>query len=352
MKSINKIDMSYKYLSLFINKKINLRKGEIKMKKELTYIETIKMIDEIKKTFESQLEKRLDLIKVGSPLFVKKSSGLQDDLSGKEEAVGFIKGEDKFEIVHSLAKWKREALAKYQFPVHTGLYADMKAIRKDEDVDSTHSLYVEQWDWEKVIEKEDRSLDYLKETVRSIYKSIRQTWIILRQKYHFLLLELPKTITFITSQELEDLYPHKSAKEREELITKEKKAVFIIGIGDKLKSGVIHDLRSPDYDDWTLDGDLMIYDKSLDKAIEVSSMGIRVDEKALLSQLEKSSSMDRLALPYHQKILKKELPYTIGGGIGQSRIYMLLLGKSHIGEVQQSSWEEVTEKKFKGVKFL
>ena len=322
------------------------------MKKELSYLETIKMIDEIKKIFESQLEKRLGLIKVGCPLFVKKSSGLQDDLSGKEKAVSFMKGKEKFEIVHSLAKWKREALGKYDFPVHAGIYTDMKAIRKDEEVDEIHSLYVEQWDWEKVIEKTDRTIDYLKDTVRSIYKSIRQTSVIMKQKYRFLTLDLPKSIYFITSQELEDLYPDKSAKEREQLITKEKKAVFIIGIGDKLKSGTWHDLRSPDYDDWSLDGDLMIYDKVLDKGIELSSMGIRVDEKSLVSQLEKSGTMDRISLPYHQKILKKELPYTIGGGIGKSRIYMLILEKYHISEVQQSSWQEKTERTLKDYKVL
>jgi len=322
------------------------------MKKELSYLETIKMIDEIKKTFESQIEKRLGLTKVGSPLFVKKSSGLQDDLTGKEEAVGFTKGEEKFEIVHSLAKWKREALGKYEFPIHTGLYTDMKAIRKDEEVDTTHSLYVEQWDWEKVIDESDRTIEYLKETVRSIYKAIRQTSIIMKQKYHFLKLDLPKTIYFITSQELEDLYPDKTPKEREQLITKDKKAVFIIGIGDKLKSGIPHDFRSPDYDDWSLDGDLMIWDKAIDKELELSSMGIRVDEKVLLSQLEKTDSMDKLSLPYHQKIIKQELPFTIGGGIGQSRILMLILEKQHIAEVQASSWEEKTYKELEGKKIL
>jgi len=322
------------------------------MKKELSYLETIKMIEEIKKTFESQIEKRLGLTKVGSPLFVKKSSGLQDDLSGKEEAVGFIKDDEKFEIVHSLAKWKREALGKYEFPMHTGLYTDMKAIRKDEEVDAIHSLYVEQWDWEKVIESSDRTIAYLKETVRAIYKAIRQTQIIMKQKYRFLTLELPKTIYFITSQELEDLYPDMTPKEREQIITKEKKAVFIIGIGDKLKSGIEHDLRSPDYDDWSLDGDLLIWDKYLDRALELSSMGIRVDEKSLVSQLEKSGKTEKLGLPYHQKIIQRELPYTIGGGIGQSRLYMLILEKSHIAEVQQSSWQEKTVKELKGYKIL
>lgn len=322
------------------------------MKKELTYLEKLIMIGEIKKYFESQLEKRLELIKVQAPLFVKTSSGLQDRLSGKEKAVSFTKDDEKFEIVHSLAKWKREALGKYEFPLHTGLYTDMKAIRKDEEVDEIHSLYVEQWDWEKVISKEDRTVDYLKQTVTSIYKAIRQTSLMLKQKYHFLELTLPKTVYFITSQELEDLYPKLDPKEREERITKEKKVVFIIGIGDKLKSGKPHDLRSPDYDDWSLDGDLLIYDKKLDKAIELSSMGIRVDEDSLLTQLEKSKTMDRVELPYHQKILKKELPYTIGGGIGISRICLLLLEKEHIAEIQASSWQDKTIKELKEVKVL
>ena len=322
------------------------------MKKKLTYLEKIIMIGEIKKYFESQLESRLDLIKVQAPLFVKTSSGLQDGLSGVEKSVSFTKGKEKFEIVHSLAKWKREALGKYEFPLHKGLYTDMKAIRKDETVDEIHSLYVEQWDWEKVISKEDRTVDYLKQTVTSIYKAIRQTSLMLKQKYHFLELTLPKTIYFITSQELEDLYPKLDPKEREDKIVREKKAVFIIGIGDKLKSGIPHDLRSPDYDDWSLDGDLLIYDKKLDKAIELSSMGIRVDEESLVKQLEKKDSLDKLELPYHQKILKKELPYTIGGGIGISRLCLLLLEKEHIAEIQASSWQDKTIKELKEVKVL
>ena len=322
------------------------------MKKELSYVETIKQISEIKRHFESQIETRLGLTKVQSPIFLKTSTGLQDQLSGIEKAVKFTKGEEDFEIVHSLAKWKREALGKYHFPMYTGLYTDMKAIRKDEIVDDIHSLYVEQWDWEKVIDKGDRTIEYLKETVRAIYKSIRQTLVYMKSKYHFLTLELPKTITFITSQELEDLYPDKEPAEREQIIVKEKKAVFIIGIGDKLKSGIIHDKRSPDYDDWSLDGDLLIYAKKLSKAIEISSMGIRVDEKALQYQLEKSKCMDRLELPYHQKIMKKEMPYTIGGGIGLSRILMLILEKEHIAEVQASSWEEKTYKELEGKKIL
>ena len=322
------------------------------MKKELSYLETIKQISEIKKHFESQIETRLGLIKVQSPIFLKTSSGLQDQLSGVEKAIRFQKGDEDFEIIHSLAKWKREALGRYEFPLYTGLYTDMKAIRKDECVDDIHSLYVEQWDWEKVIDKSDRTIEYLKDTVRSIYKSIRQTSIFMKQKYHYLTLDLPKSITFITSQELEDLYPDKTAEEREQLIVREKKAVFIIGIGDELKSGKVHDKRSPDYDDWSLDGDLLIYAKSLDKAIELSSMGIRVDEESLKYQLEKSKCMDRIKLPYHQKILKQELPYTIGGGIGLSRILMLILEKEHIAEVQASSWEEKTYKELEDKKIL
>lgn len=322
------------------------------MKKECSYLETIKAIDEIKKYFERQLEARLSLTKVQSPLFVKSDSGLQDALTGVEKGVSFTKSKEKFEIVHSLAKWKRDALGRYEFPMHTGLYTGMKAIRKDEIVDDIHSMFVEQWDWEKVISKEDRTIDYLKETVRSIYKAVRQTSIFVKQKYKFISVELPKSIYFITSQELEDMYPDKTPKDREELIVREKKAVFIIGIGDKLKSGVEHDLRSPDYDDWSLDGDLLVFDKTLDKAVELSSMGIRVDEKSLISQLKKSDCLDRLELPYHQKISKCELPYTIGGGIGQSRILMLLLEKSHIAEIQASSWETKTLKELKDKKVL
>ena len=322
------------------------------MRKELSYLETIKAIDEVLKYFEKQLEARLSLTKVGCPLFVKSDSGLQDGLTGVEKGVSFTKDKEKFEIVHSLAKWKRDALGRYEFPMHTGLYTDMKAIRKDEIVDDIHSLYVEQWDWEKVISKEDRTIDYLKETVRSIYKAIRQTSIFVKQKYKFITVDLPKSIYFITSQDLEDMYPDKTPKDREELIVRDKKAVFIIGIGDKLKSGIKHDLRSPDYDDWSLDGDLLIFDKTLDKAIELSSMGIRVDEKSLITQLKKSDCLDRLELPYHQKIKKCELPYTIGGGIGKSRILMLLLEKFHIALVQASSWETKTLKELKDKKVL
>ena len=322
------------------------------MKKEISYLETIKAIDECKKNFESQLSTRLGLTKVQSPIFVKTSTGLQDKLSGVEEAVSFTKEDEKFEIVHSLAKWKRVSLARYQIPMHQGIYTDMQAIRKDDEIDDIHSLFVEQWDWEKVIGKEDRTIDYLKETVKSIYKAIRQTKILKKKKYHYLTLDLPKSIFFITSQELEDMFPEKTPEEREQLIGKEKKAVFIIGIGEKLKSGKPHDKRSPDYDDWKMDGDLLIYDKTIDKTIEISSMGIRVDEKSLKEQLEKSGCMDRAKLPYHQMILKKELPLSIGGGIGPSRILMLILEKRHIAEVQASAWDKKTESELKGMKIL
>lgn len=322
------------------------------MKKELSYFDLLKAIDEIKDYFEKQLEEKLDLMKVQSPLFVRSSSGLQDDLNGIEKSICFIKGDEKFEIVHSLAKWKRDALGRYKFPIHKGLYTDMKAIRKDEIVDDIHSLFVEQWDWEKVISKEDRNIDYLKETASIIYNAIRQTLFYAKRKNKFITLDLPKSLFFITSQELEDIYSDMTPKEREELIVKDKKAVFIIGIGDKLKSGEVHDLRSPDYDDWSLDGDLIVFDKAINKPIELSSMGIRVDEKSLASQLKKANCLDRLSKPYHQKIINGKLPYTIGGGIGISRILMLLLEKTHIAEVQASSWDEKTLKELHVKKIL
>ncbi len=316
------------------------------MKKEISYYERIIMIDDIKRIFEKELEARLDLIKVPCPLFVKTTSGLQDELNGVEKAISFTKDGESFEIVHSLAKWKREALGKYKFVPYKGLYTNMKAIRKDEIVDEIHSLYVEQWDWEKVIKKEDRTIDYLKEIVKSIYKGIRSTAILMRRKYPFLEISLPKTLYFITSSELEELYPSFSPKERETIITKEHGAVFIIGIGE------IHDTRSPDYDDWKFNGDMLIYDKELGKPIEITSMGIRVDKDSLIEQLKKSGCIKRLELPYHQKIIHEELPYTIGGGIGESRLIMLILGKKHIAEVQASSWQEETYQKLSQLSIL
>ena len=322
------------------------------MEKQLTYVETIKCISEIKKFFEHQLESRLSLTKVQGPLFVNANSGLQDELSGLEKPVSFKKGDEQFEIVHSLAKWKRYTLEKYKFPTYSGLYTDTKAIRKDEDVDQTHSLLVEQWDWEKVISEKDRTVDYLKSIVSIVYKSIRQTYIYMKQKYPFLDIGLPKSVTFITSQELEDIYPDKTPTEREQLIAKEKKAVFIIGIGDTLKSGISHDTRSTDYDDWKLNGDLFIYFKKLGRAVELSSMGIRVDKKSLKYQLEKSHSKKDEHIPYYEKIFDGKLPYTIGGGIGESRLCMLILGKTHIAEVQASSWEEKTYKQLSKLQIL
>ena len=320
--------------------------------KDLSYFETLILIDEIKRIFEHELEKSLDLIKVQSPLFVKSSSGLQDKLSGVEKAVLFTKDGEDFEVVHSLAKWKRDSLGKYGFPMHKGLYTDMKAIRQDEEVDRIHSMYVEQWDWEKVISKEDRTLDYLKDTVRKIYSALKKTSDIVYKKYGIREQKLADEITFITTQELEDMYPDLTAKEREDKITKKYGSVFIIGIGDKLKSGKIHDHRSPDYDDWKLDGDILVYDKAIGRALELSSMGIRVDKVSLYEQLEKADALDRLRLPFHQKILKDELPLSIGGGIGQSRVLMFLLGKKHVAEVQASSWQEKTLQKVKKLQIL
>ena len=320
--------------------------------KRVKYYERLIMIEDTKKIFEEELSKALDLMKVPSPLFVKTSSGLQDTLSGTEKSVSFTKSGEQFEVVHSLAKWKREALGKYGFPMHKGLLTDMKAIRKEEVVDAIHSMYVEQWDWEKVISKEDRTLEYLKETVRKIYGAIKKTSKKLSKKYPSLKVELVDKITFITTQELEDMYPELTPVEREQVYAKEKGAIFIIGIGDKLKSGKPHDLRSPDYDDWKLDGDIIVYDKVMKEAIELSSMGIRVDKDALLDQLKKTHTEDRMKLPFHKGIMKGTTPLSIGGGIGISRILLLLLGKTHIAEVQASSWEEKTLKELKDVEIL
>lgn len=313
----------------------------------MSYYETLSQIALVKKTFEKHLEQQLNIVKVQSPLFVRSDSGLQDCLSGVERPLCFFKGEDKFEVVQSLAKWKRDALGRYGFEVHSGLYTDMKAVRQDEVIDDIHSLFVEQWDWEKVIEKSDRTIDYLKKTVREIYTALIST-----VKELSIDLDLPSDITFIDSQQLEDKYPKLSSREREYQFVKEKKAVFIIGIGDKLKSGKPHDLRSPDYDDWSLNGDILIFDEVIDKALEISSMGIRVDSKSLLYQLKQADCTERILLPYHKAIINDQLPLTIGGGIGQSRFLMLLLKKSHISEVQASSWTKEIEEGLKGKEIL
>ena len=309
----------------------------------LSILEKQKYIKLIKDKFERKLAKALELTRVSAPLFVTKESGLQDDLSGVERRVSFdiLKDGKELEIVQSLAKWKRMALKKYDFPVHKGLYTDMTAIRRDDKVDETHSIYVDQWDWEKVIVRKDRTLDYLKMTVQKIVKAISETSEFIKSK-GFEGVTISEDVFFITSQELLDMYPGKTDKEREYLITKEHKTVFIIGIGGDLSDGKPHDMRAPDYDDWSLDGDLLFYHEVLDMALEISSMGIRVDSETLVHQIVKSKKFDRFALGYHQAILKDELPLTIGGGIGHSRLCMLLLGRAHIGEVQASYWDKAT----------
>ena len=312
--------------------------------KKFSLIETQIAIKYLKDTFEELLAKKLHLVRVSAPLFVKQSTGLNDNLNGVEETVSFNVQGERIEIVQSLAKWKRFALAKYDFPKDTGLYTDMNAIRKDEVMDNLHSIYVDQWDWEKVITKEDRNIDTLKDTVRKIFSVFKATEDFVAREYPSIEKILPEDITFITSQELEDMYPELTSKERENAITKEHKAVFILGIGDTLKSGEKHDGRSPDYDDWKLNGDILFYDPLFDSAIELSSMGIRVDKAALEYQLQKSGCEDRRNLPFHKALLEDKLPLTMGGGIGQSRICMFFLRKAHIGEVQASIWDEYTHK--------
>lgn len=300
-------------------------------------------IKKIKDYFERNLSEQLNLTRVSAPLFVTAGSGLNDYLSGVERPVDFdaksMAGE-KVEIIQSLAKWKRVALRRYGFDIHEGLYTDMNAIRRDEDLDNLHSIYVDQWDWEKVISKEDRNVEYLKTTVKEIFKVFKNTENYLMFKYKNYKPILPDDIFFITAQELEDLYPHMKPEEREHAIAKDKGAVFIIGIGGKLKSGQEHDGRSPDYDDWELNGDIIFWYPVLEMALELSSMGIRVDKYALLKQLRLSQCEDRLRLEYHRMLMEDKLPLTIGGGIGQSRICMFFLKKAHIGEIQASIWPE------------
>lgn len=290
-----------------------------------------------KKCFENNFENALDLIKVQAPLFVTKESGLQDELSGSETPVGFDAYGTRFEVVQSLAKWKRMALKRYDIEDGKGIYTDMKAIRQGEKIDAIHSLFVEQWDWEKAILEKDRNIDYLTKTVDKIYDAIKKTNNDMKMTLG-IGLNLKENITFITSQELEDLYPKYKPVQREYLFAKDKKAIFIIGIGHVLKSGQAHDYRSPDYDDWNLNGDLILFDDRYDRHVELSSMGIRVNSKSLLKQLEIRGWQDHLEKPYHQMILNDELPLSIGGGIGQSRLLMYLLRKKHIAEVQASSW--------------
>ncbi|NLL31012.1 MAG: aspartate--ammonia ligase [Clostridiales bacterium] len=311
-------------------------------KSNTTLIETEVNIKRIKDFFEKKLSEALNLIRVSAPLFVESESGLNDNLSGVERPVKFdlLANGAVVEIVHSLAKWKRLSLYRYGFKENEGLYTDMNAIRRDEELDNIHSIYVDQWDWEKVINKKDRNLDTLKEVVKSIYNVFLETEKFVNSELIQAENKLPKEIFFITSQELEDLYPNLTSKEREDAICKEHKAVFIMQIGDKLKSGEKHDGRSPDYDDWKLNGDILLWYPLLDRAIELSSMGIRVDEEALDYQLRVSGNDDRRKLDFHRMLLNGELPYTIGGGIGQSRMCMFFLNKAHIGEVQASFWDE------------
>ena len=318
---------------------------------QLSILDKQKYIKFIKDKFERKLAHGLDLTRVSAPLLVTKESGLQDDLSGVERKVSFdiLKDGKELEIVQSLAKWKRMALKKYDFTVHKGLYTDMTAIRRDDKMDETHSIYVDQWDWEKVILRKDRTIDYLKSTVKKIVKAIADTSDLLKTK-GFGGVKISKDVFFITSQELLDLYPGTTDKEREYAITKKYKTVFIIGIGDDLSDGKPHDMRAPDYDDWSLDGDLLFYHEVLDMALEISSMGIRVDKETLIKQIEKSGKIERLKYAYHQSIVKQELPLTIGGGIGQSRLCMLLLGRAHIGEVQASYWDKETLEQCKKLK--
>lgn len=312
-------------------------------KSSLGIKETEEAIKVIKDYFESQLSKSLNLIRVSAPLFVTRRSGLNDNLNGVERPVSFdvLSIEDtEVEIVQSLAKWKRMALKRYGFSLGEGLYTDMDAIRRDEELDNLHSIYVDQWDWEKIIRKEDRTPETLKAIVKAIYNVFLSTERHIYNIYPQFEPCLPKEIFFITAQELEDMYPDKTPKERENLIAMEKGAVFIMQIGAALKSGTRHDGRAPDYDDWNLNGDIIFWYPVLECALELSSMGIRVDENALLNQLEVSGCMGRKELPFHSSLLRGELPYTAGGGIGQSRICMYFLRKAHIGEVQSSIWPD------------
>jgi len=308
--------------------------------------DTQKAIGFIHTIFERNLGIALNLKRVSAPLLVEAFTGLNDDLSGVERKVDFDIKEDgrHCQVVQSLAKWKRKALKDYHFFVGNGLYTDMNAIRRDEDLDNLHSVYVDQWDWEKVINESDRNLDYLKETVMRIVKAMCYTEEELRYSFPALdvLQSLDRNVFFITSQELLDMYPNLTAKERENAIVKEHHTVFLIGIGGALTNGEPHDGRAPDYDDWELNGDLLVYNQVLDAAIELSSMGIRVSPESLDRQLNISGLNERRELQYHKMLLGGELPYTIGGGIGQSRLCMVLLGSAHIGEVQSSVWDEET----------
>ena len=315
----------------------------------LNMYDTQKAIGTVKRLFADTLSATLGLRRVSAPLFLEASTGLNDDLNGVERKVTFDLKDTGTEaqVVQSLAKWKRQALKDYDFHVGKGLYCDMNAIRRDEELDNLHSVYVDQWDWEKVIRPEDRNLDYLKSTVRAIVSAVCATEMNLHAMFSQLFglpLHTPE-VTFITSQELEDLYPDKTPKERENLFVKEHGTTFLMQIGRKLRSGKPHDGRAPDYDDWDLNGDILFWNHTLNCSYELSSMGIRVSPESLDRQLTEAGCNDRRNLPFHKALLAGELPYTIGGGIGQSRLCMLLLGSAHIGEVQCSVWDQDTREK-------
>ncbi len=322
----------------------------------LNEFDTQNAIALVKDKFAYELCASLDLSRVSAPLFVKNGSGLNDDLNGVERPVSFdiLETGEVAEVVHSLAKWKRMALLKYGFPIHTGLYTDMNAIRRDEVCDNIHSIYVDQWDWEKIITAEDRTDEYLKATVRSIYGAILRTAKAVSEKYPVIESYLPSQISFITTYELEERYPELTPKQREDAIAKECGAVFVMQIGDKLKCGEKHDGRAPDYDDWKLNGDILIYNRVIERAFEISSMGIRVDRESLLRQLKAENKEDRLNLEFHKLLVEGALPLTVGGGIGQSRLCMLLLHKAHVGEVQVSIWpeKEIDKCKMMGINLL
>ena len=306
-------------------------------------MESQRAIKKIKDYFQQELAYGLNLRRVSAPLFVDPKTGLNDNLNGVERRVSFtLKDIDELEVevVQSLAKWKRMALGQYGIEPGHGIYTDMNAIRRDEDLDNLHSVYVDQWDWEKVITKEQRNEAYLKETVTTIYNAVKNLGDYVNRLYRNIQTEIPNEIFFITTQELEDMYPDKTPKEREDAITKEHGAVFIMKIGGQLASGQKHDGRSPDYDDWELNGDIILWNEVLDRAFEISSMGIRVDADAMKRQLELAGCPERAELPFQKAILNDELPYTIGGGIGQSRLCMYFLRKAHIGEVQASVWPQ------------
>ena len=325
-------------------------------KSALDVYRTQKAIAFIKQTIQARLAAALNLKRVSAPLFVTEASGLNDNLNGTERPVSFdipAVGESG-QVVHSLAKWKRLALKEYHFYVGNGLYTDMNAIRRDEDLDNIHSIYVDQWDWEKVITREDRTLDYLKDVAQKIVNVICDTAELLKVDFPESAVSLSRNMVAITTAELEDMYPTLSSKEREDAFLKEHKTALIMQIGGKLKSGKPHDGRAPDYDDWELNGDIMFYNELLGRAFEISSMGIRVDEKSLERQLKERGCDDRRTLPFHSMLLRGELPLTIGGGIGQSRLCMLMMGRAHIGEVQSSIWDKETIEKCReaGIKLL